>query len=257
MTATAAQVRLGLDARTGDTEYLSAHTEWSATGLSEVFGGTYIRERIIWGAAATTVGTATVPSVTTVANTNEVALSIPASTKVRWLGRWTAETGGTFLGMVPNGSSLVGLGCMPGQHFTQTDPFRRGFGSEHFFFVALDPNWSGEVIRPLRLSTSIWLTVDPYLHPGASIRGQRFESRLLGVLPPNPPRIPPQISLATFSYTEAGNLPRQEQVWNATTTAIEESYWRLVIVTRGEDADFVEAARLTLAVGEFKLTGLF
>ena len=256
MTATAAQVRLGLDARTGDTEYLSAHTEWSATGLSEVFGGTYTRERIIWGAAATTVGTATVPSVTTVANTNEVALSIPASTKVRWLGRWTAETGGTFLGMVPNGSSLVGLGCIATRHLTRPDT-SRGFGSEYYFSVAMDPNWSGEVLLSIR-STGVWLTLDPYLHPGASIRGERFRSRLLDVSDGSFRfRSPPGVSLGTYSYTEAGNLPRQEQVWNGTETAIEESYNRLVIVTRGQDADFVEAARLTLAVGEFKLTGLF
>jgi hypothetical protein len=75
--------------------YLSAHTAYSATGGSEVTGGSpaYARKAVSY---ATATGEAR-------AATNTPTFDVPASTTVRFIGMWDAPTGGNFLGMIPNG----------------------------------------------------------------------------------------------------------------------------------------------------------
>ena len=110
------QIRFGIDARTRPTEYLSAHTAFSREGGNEVSGGSYVRKSLRWDGATNR----------TADNTDTVTVSIPAGTTVRWMGRWTAETGGSFLGMVPNGSTKakIALGITSGA----------GAGTGHSFF---------------------------------------------------------------------------------------------------------------------------
>ena len=71
--------------------HLSLHTDWSATGANEVTGGSpaYARKAATWDAAASAQA----------ALSAAVTFDVPASTTVRFVGRWTALTGGTFLGM--------------------------------------------------------------------------------------------------------------------------------------------------------------
>lgn len=77
--------------------HISAHTAYSATGTSEVTGGSpaYARRAITYAAAATAAK----------ASSSSPTFDIPTGTTVRWVGRWTAITGGTFLGMEANGGS--------------------------------------------------------------------------------------------------------------------------------------------------------
>ncbi len=74
------------------TTHLSLHTDYSATGTNEVTGGTpaYARVAASWAAAASRAK----------ALSALVTFDVPAAT-IKWIGRWTALTGGTFLGMGP------------------------------------------------------------------------------------------------------------------------------------------------------------
>lgn len=92
---TAAARNLMLDAN--GTTHASAHTAYSATGANEVAGGSpaYARKAISYGAAS---GEAK-------ASSGAVTFDIPTGTTVRWIGRWTAITAGTFLGMEANGGT--------------------------------------------------------------------------------------------------------------------------------------------------------
>jgi hypothetical protein len=74
------------------TTHLSLHTDYSATGANEVTGGSpaYARKAATWGTAASRAK----------ALSAELTFDVPAST-IKWIGRWTALTGGTFLGMGP------------------------------------------------------------------------------------------------------------------------------------------------------------
>lgn len=96
-TSTDTVIETGLDARTAATEYLSAHTAYSATGTNEVTGGSYARQLMAWDAAAARIAD----------NTAAESVPIPSGTTVRWLGRFSAVTAGTFYGMVPNGSTVA------------------------------------------------------------------------------------------------------------------------------------------------------
>ena len=78
--------------------HLSLHSAWSATGANELTGGSpaYARQAATWDAA---VGAERALSAV-------VEFDVPAATTVAWVGRRTAITGGTFLGMGPlNGVS--------------------------------------------------------------------------------------------------------------------------------------------------------
>lgn len=79
------------------TTHLSAHTAFSSTGANEVTGGTpaYARKAVTYGA----------PSGAAKALSASATFDIPASTTVRFIGRWTALSGGTFLGMEANGGN--------------------------------------------------------------------------------------------------------------------------------------------------------
>ncbi len=77
------------------TTHVSLHTAYSSTGSSEVTGGSpaYARKAQSFNSASSEAKTAsTTPT-----------FDVPASTTVRFIGRWTALTGGTFLGMEANG----------------------------------------------------------------------------------------------------------------------------------------------------------
>lgn len=71
--------------------HLSLHTAWSATGANEVTGGSpaYARKAATWNAAASA----------SAALAAAVTFDVPAGTTARYVGRWTALTAGTFLGM--------------------------------------------------------------------------------------------------------------------------------------------------------------
>lgn len=87
---TDAAVNLMLDAE--GTTHLSLHTAYSASGANEVSGGSpaYARIAASWAAAASRAK----------ALSAAATFDVPATT-VRWIGRWTAITAGTFLGMGP------------------------------------------------------------------------------------------------------------------------------------------------------------
>lgn len=74
------------------TTHLSLHSAYSSSGANEISGGSpaYARKAVTWSAPASRG--------TTIAGA--VTFDVPAST-VAWIGRWTALTGGTFLGMGP------------------------------------------------------------------------------------------------------------------------------------------------------------
>lgn len=68
--------------------YVSAHTaDPGTTGANEVSGGSYARQSAALPAGSNGAGTA--PAVN---------IPIPAGTTVKWVGVWTAATGGTFVG---------------------------------------------------------------------------------------------------------------------------------------------------------------
>ena len=86
-TTAAKNALLGADLST----HLSLHSDWSATGANELTGGSpaYARKAATWAAAS---GAERALSAT-------VAFDVPAGATVRYVGRWTALTAGTFLGM--------------------------------------------------------------------------------------------------------------------------------------------------------------
>lgn len=68
--------------------WVSAHTsDPGTTGAGEVSGGTYARVQAALPTGSNGAGTA--PAVN---------IPIPAGTTVKWIGVWTAATGGTFVG---------------------------------------------------------------------------------------------------------------------------------------------------------------
>ena len=92
------------DGITGVISHISAHTAWSATGLNEVTGGSpaYARLPVAWDAATGRIAD----------NTAEEVFNIPGSTTLRFVGFWSALSGGIFRGMAPwrSAVSAVGVG---------------------------------------------------------------------------------------------------------------------------------------------------
>lgn len=74
-----------------DRLYVSAHTDYSATG-SNLHGS---KVAAAWAAAGSRAKAATAA----------VDLTITAPATVKWIGVWGGTTGGTFRGMFPNGST--------------------------------------------------------------------------------------------------------------------------------------------------------
>jgi hypothetical protein len=76
----------------------SLHSAYSATGTNELTGGTpaYARIGATWAAAS---GGAKNSSA-------QMVFNVAAGSTVRFVGWWTAVTGGTFLGMTPNGGTV-------------------------------------------------------------------------------------------------------------------------------------------------------
>ncbi|MGL6289285.1 MAG: hypothetical protein ACRC2H_01195 [Silanimonas sp.] len=77
--------------------HLSLHSAYSATGLNELTGGTpaYARRPVTYAAAAAEAKAAS----------NQPLFDVPAAAVVRFIGRWTAITGGIFLGMTAAGGA--------------------------------------------------------------------------------------------------------------------------------------------------------
>jgi hypothetical protein len=75
----------------------SADPTTSGNGATEIAGGSYTRQRIIFGA----------PSNRAVANDNQIIfLNLPATT-VTWFGIWSASTGGTCRHTIQAGAGLT------------------------------------------------------------------------------------------------------------------------------------------------------
>jgi hypothetical protein len=70
--------------------FVSLHTADSSTGANEVTGGSpaYARQAITWSA----------PSASAMNNTAQITFNVPTGTTIRFLGYWSASTGGTFYG---------------------------------------------------------------------------------------------------------------------------------------------------------------
>jgi len=79
------------------TTHLSLHSAYSTTGANELTGGSpaYARKAVTYGAASTG----------SKAQSANVTFDVPAAAAVQFVGRWTAITGGTFLGMTSCGGS--------------------------------------------------------------------------------------------------------------------------------------------------------
>lgn len=75
--------------------YASLHSAFSATGASELSGGSpaYARQAVTWSAAS--AGSKASASVAG-------AFNVPAGVTVAYVGLWSAVTAGTFAGMGPN-----------------------------------------------------------------------------------------------------------------------------------------------------------
>ena len=74
--------------------HLSLHSDWSATGANEISGGSpaYARKAATFDAASGGSKALSAP----------LTFDVPGgATVVAWVGRYTALTGGTFLGMTP------------------------------------------------------------------------------------------------------------------------------------------------------------
>lgn len=92
-----------LDALAGGTfsslvGFASLHNAYSATGTSELTGGSpaYAREAVTWSAAsASSKASASVAG----------AFNVPAAGTVSFVGLWSASSSGTFAGMGPNGGA--------------------------------------------------------------------------------------------------------------------------------------------------------
>lgn len=70
--------------------YVSLHTADSSGGASEVTGGSpaYARQAITWSA----------PASSAMSNSAQIVFNVPTGTTIRFLGYWSAVTGGTFYG---------------------------------------------------------------------------------------------------------------------------------------------------------------
>ena len=85
-----AGANLMLSGLSGSAVFVSLHTADSSAGASEVTGGSpaYARKAITWSAPASSL----------MSNTAAIVFDVPASTTIRFLGYWSAATGGTFYG---------------------------------------------------------------------------------------------------------------------------------------------------------------
>lgn len=85
----AAGKNLMLSGFTGTATYVSLHTDDPSTnGANEVTGGTYARKSAGWGS----------PSNGAVTNAGDIVFNVPASTTIKFIGYWSASSGGTFYG---------------------------------------------------------------------------------------------------------------------------------------------------------------
>lgn len=78
--------------------YASLHSAWSASGASELSGGSpaYARLAVTWGTpSGGSMALAGAP----------YAFNVPASSTVAWVGFWDAVSGGNFAGMFPGGDA--------------------------------------------------------------------------------------------------------------------------------------------------------
>jgi hypothetical protein len=81
--------------------WLSLHYAYSTTGLEELGGGSPAYSRIATSFTPAVEGIKTMVEL--------VTFDVHAGATVAWIGLWTAATGGTFWGMVPNGGEAAGF----------------------------------------------------------------------------------------------------------------------------------------------------
>lgn len=82
----------------GTTYYLSAHSaDPNTSGASELSGGGYARQAIVFGTATAGV----------IASNAAITIPNSGSTAVTHFGVWSASTGGTYLGGFPLASSVT------------------------------------------------------------------------------------------------------------------------------------------------------
>jgi hypothetical protein len=86
------------EAQAAGAKFASLHSAYSATGTNELSGGTpaYARKAATWDAAAS--GSKAI--------NGTIVFDVAAAAVVRFVGFWTAVTGGTFLGMSPNAGTI-------------------------------------------------------------------------------------------------------------------------------------------------------
>jgi len=86
------------EAQAAGAKFASLHSAYSATGTNELTGGTpaYARKAATWDAAAS--GSKAI--------NGTIVFDVAAAAVVRFVGFWTAVTGGTFLGMSPNAGTI-------------------------------------------------------------------------------------------------------------------------------------------------------
>lgn len=89
---TDARVNAILDTEFAALDKMSLHSAYSATGLSELSGGTYARQTITWAAAAAR----------SKASSGNIDIPVPAGNTAAWIGIWNSA-GTVFRGMWPNG----------------------------------------------------------------------------------------------------------------------------------------------------------
>jgi hypothetical protein len=86
------------EAQAAGAKFASLHSAYSTTGTNELTGGTpaYARKAATWDAAAS--GSKAI--------NGTIVFDVAAAAVVRFVGFWTAVTGGTFLGMSPNAGTI-------------------------------------------------------------------------------------------------------------------------------------------------------
>ncbi|EFC78885.1 hypothetical protein FrEUN1fDRAFT_8000, partial [Parafrankia sp. EUN1f] len=121
--------------------YLSAHSGYSSIGGNE---SSSARQGLAWDAATSAV----------VAMNGAESLAMPAGSTVSWLGLWSAVTGGTFRGMLPNSGGAAAQAFTAATTDTLTCP---GHGYSNGQRVTILPGVSGAVPTGLTIGAIYWV----------------------------------------------------------------------------------------------------
>jgi hypothetical protein len=120
------------ESASGGAKFASLHNAYSATGTgTEIAGGTpaYARVGVTWNAAGSGVKTIA----------GQLVFQVPPLAQVRFVGFWDALTGGTFLGMSPNGGGIPQAFVVPNIANDTLECAAHGFNSGDMVVVWLVP----------------------------------------------------------------------------------------------------------------------